>query len=76
MAYIEVEVDVAEILSEASTRELKEELAYRGRGLNGPLTEPPCHIISDIKRAFEAKNPHEFYYLIRKVEMLLDVVDG
>ena len=71
----EVEIDPEDYMDAISTEALKVELARRKVEHDGPLADPPSHIISDLKRAFESKNPHEFYYLVRKVEMLLEAVD-
>lgn len=76
MAYVEVEIYPEEYLEEISTDTLKIELARRKVQPDFPLAEPPAHIIADLKKAYEAQNHHEFYFLVRKVERILEAVDG
>lgn len=73
---VDVDIDIDEHLSEASTEALKEELRSREWENDVLLPEPPEHIISDIKKAFEVNNPHEFYFLLRKVESYLEAVNA
>lgn len=73
----EVEIDPEDYMDAISTKALRAELDKReDKPEKVLLSEPPAHIIADLKRAFEAQNPHEFYYLLRKVERMLEHVDG
>lgn len=76
MAYVEVEIYPEEYLDEVSTDKLQRELARRKVEPDCPLPESPAHIISDLKKAHEAQDHHEFYFLVRKIERLLEAVDG
>lgn len=75
MAVIDVDFDPEDYIEEIETKALKEELKKRCAQESNPLNEPPSHIIADMKRAFEDRNPHEFSYLLRKVENILEAVD-
>lgn len=76
MAYVEVEIDVEEHLDEVSTDDLKAELARRDIVVFGLTAEPAAHIIADLKKSFERNDPHEFYYLVRKIEMMMEATGG
>lgn len=75
MAYVEVNVDIEDYLDEVSTGALKDELTRRKVFAISPLPEPPSHVIADLKKAFERKDPHEFYFVLRKAEMYLEAID-
>lgn len=72
MAHVEVEIDVEEHLDEVSTDYLKDELARRDIVVFGLMPEPVSHIIAELKKSFERNDPHEFYYLTRKIEMMME----
>lgn len=80
--YVNIEIDIDEYLDEVSTAALKREIATRGNERDGEvsvsvsLAEPPAHTIYDLKKSYESQNPHEFYYLVRKIEMMLEDIDA